>query len=239
VTPHSIVVIPTIDCTAATAYSNFGNGFNLPVTVDPGKTASGFVKVVATANSMFQLNRKGLVRCNVTLTARAAGDFTTDPTPSNNVTVLQVDITDENQAEMTSVHETTISPVKPVKIKIKDGAATATKTVKFKVGNADYLPAPEAASSHSVSVTALDGNCPAMTVGTPSFNGSANADVEGGSTVNGQVSVTIAAADVATPSKKTPARCTVTLTASGPPGDSVPSNDTTSVVLEILDLNDF
>jgi YVTN family beta-propeller protein/cysteine-rich repeat protein len=240
VTPHSIQVVSTDDCSGAIAYSKFGNGqFTLPVAVEPGKTASGVAYVVVNANSMFQLNHQGVVRCNFTLTASAAGEYTTDPTLSNNVAVLQVDITDENQADMTTVHETTILPAKPVKLKIKDGALSGTRKVKFKVGNADYLPTPEAAASHSVSVTALDGDCPAMTVGTPSFGGDLTADVAGGDTATGTVSVTIAAADVTTPSKLLPARCAVTLTAVGPPGDSVSSNNTTSVVLEITDLNDF
>jgi YVTN family beta-propeller protein/cysteine-rich repeat protein len=240
-TTQSIAVLPTTSCAGGYTYSNLGTQFiNQPVSVEPGKTAKGIVTVGIINNPNFQLNALAPIRCTYTLTATAQpNEFTVDLTPSNNVALLEVDIFDDNQPDMSTVHETKILPIKPVKMKIKPGAASASKTVKFKVGSADYLPSPEPASSHSVSVTGADATCPPLTVGPATIGGSASAGVEGGDTESGEVTVTIAAADVSSPSKTTPARCAATLTAVGPPGDSMSSNDTANIVIDISDLNDF
>jgi len=235
-----LIIANTTTCTGAFGEADFGAGVHTAVTIPAGKTAKGEVKVTALANSMFQLNLEAPIRCTFTVTAYAdPSQFTVETNPSNNVATFEVDIVDEAQLEQTTVHETTISAAKPLKMKIKAGGASAAKKTKFKAGNADYLPTPEAAASHTISITALDGDCPLTTAGTATIGGGATADVEGAADAKGEVTMTVPAAGVVSPSKISPARCVATVTAVGPAGDSMANNSTTTVVIDIVDENDF
>lgn len=238
---RSIVVIAnTTTCAGAFGAADFGAGVHTAVTIPAGKTAKGEVTITAFANSMFQLNLEAPIRCTFTVTASAdPSQFTVESNPSNNVATFEVDIIDEAQLEQATVHETTLSAAKPLKMKIKDGGVSAAKKVKFKAGNADYLPTPEPAASHTISIIALDGDCPALTAGTATIGGGPTADVAGGADVKGEVTMTVPAAGVVSPSKVSPARCVATVSAVGPAGDSMPNNNTTSVVIDIVDENDF
>jgi YVTN family beta-propeller protein/cysteine-rich repeat protein len=228
------------NCGSWFAEADFGAGISNPVTVEAGKAITGTVAVTAVANTVFQPNAEAPIRCTFTVTAYPTpAQFTLDSNASNDVAAFDVDVVDEGQIEMATMHETTISAIKPAKVKIKEGGASGSKKLKFKAGNADYLPAPEAAANHTVSVTALDGSCPVTTAGAATVSGGPTADVEGGATVKGEVTMTVPAAGMTSPNKKSPARCVATVTANGPAGDMAAENNTATVTIDVFDDNDF
>jgi YVTN family beta-propeller protein/cysteine-rich repeat protein len=235
-----LILANSTNCGSSYAVADFGAGPQAPVTIAAGKSVKGSVVVTAVPNSLFQPNYEAPIRCTFTVTAYANPEqFTIDSNPSNNVSTFDVDILDEGQPEMSVVHDTTIAAVKPLKLTIKDGSLSAAKTAKFKAGNADYLPTPEPAASHSVSIVALDGDCPAASAGTPTIDGGATADIEGGADAKGEVTMTLPAAGASSASKRSPARCVATVTANGPPGDMTPANNTATIQIDVVDYNDF
>jgi hypothetical protein len=77
VTTHSIEVIPTTDCSGAAAFSNFGDQYNAPVAVEPGKTASGIREGGRDREFHVPAEPQGPRSLQRYADARAAGDFTT------------------------------------------------------------------------------------------------------------------------------------------------------------------
>jgi hypothetical protein len=220
----------------AYGYTGFKPGIS-PFPVEAGQSVGGDVIVAALANSVFQANYESPIRCRYTLTAYAATDFTVDATPWNNVATFDVDILDLNQSEMSAVHETTISVVKPVKLKIKDGATSVTKKIKLKVGSADYLPAPEDAASHPVSVSGSS-DCTALSIGTPTFRGT-HRSMWAAATPSPERSRSPSPLPTCTrPTSRT--RCDVFATLTAADHRRLDAgNDAASVVVDVIDLNDF
>jgi hypothetical protein len=128
-------------------------------------------------------------------------------------------------------------------VKIAAGKTAVTKKAKPTVGNADTLPSPDTGDSVSVAVDASA--CP----GPPTFTldmdrrtdgNQSSALVDGGRTAKGQLLLTFDPAAVTTSNAKSPQRCTVTVTATGPSDpDPDPTNNTTKLVIDILDKNDL
>ncbi|HUI27594.1 MAG TPA: hypothetical protein VL403_16040, partial [Candidatus Kryptonia bacterium] len=82
------------------------------------------------------------------------------------------------------------------------------------------------------------------TVGTADFDrfhsGSQNtATVQGGKYKGAVVPLTINATAFSSPNLYSRARCTAQVTISGPGGDVETSSNTTNVVIDVIDLNDF
>src|SRR5262249_26866392 len=109
--------------------------------------------------------------------------------------------------------------------------------------NADILPAPET-TTDAITVTASDGDCPSGTIGVADYDGTTPgsqnvAQVKGGQSKSGLLPLTINASAFLSPNKKSTARCTAILTASGPGGDSDASNNVTKLVIDVNDKNDY
>src|SRR5262249_30900899 len=152
---------------------DFGNGSDT-IQVAGGASAAANILITAPASSFTSFNLKAPTRCQLTFTASTVVPSlgVTDPAPSNNVAIADLDLVDKNDTEQTTTHESIIYSPKPLKVTLKDAAPLA-KNVKVTVGNADYLPTPEAASAHSLSVTELDGDCPPITSGGVTFDSAA------------------------------------------------------------------
>jgi hypothetical protein len=187
-------------------------------------------------------NRWAPNRCSVTLTATTlAPASSTDPVPSNNTAVVEINVVDRGDAEMTAVHESAVKTLAPVKVVLSLGAPPRVRKVRVPVTNAD---AGEPGGD-VLSLTALPGDCPPGSVGPADFDPAlpgtqGSAVVAGRRTKSATVELTIdPAAFAAGASKLSPARCTALLQVSGPGGDSVSSNDTARLVVDVVDRNDW
>ena len=207
-----------------------------------GKSKSAALPLVITSSGFTTFNHKAQTRCTITLTASSPGN--TDPVATNNVTTVEINVIDKNDPEQSTAHESVIQSISPVTVTLKDGMASTVKNVRPVIGNADILPAAEV-PGHLITVTASDGDCPAGTVGIADYDGKTpgaqnSATVKGGATKGGPLPLTINASAFATTNAKSPARCTAVLTATGPSNpDPDPSNNTTKLVIDVIDKNDF
>src|SRR5262249_27343547 len=130
-----------------------------------------------------------------------------------------------------------VSP-KPIKVKLS-GTDPVVKNVKVSIGSADYLPTAEAPAAHNISVAATDGSCPALTVGNVTFDSASSVGVTGGKKVAGVLPLTIAPSQFTSRNAMSPARCVAVLDVSGPAGDADSSNDSTRLVIDVNDQNDY
>ncbi len=215
-----------------------------------GKMATAAIPVTVSSDAFTTFSHLAPSRCTLQVAATTVlnnGQDNRDPSPSNNTVGVELNVIDKNDAEQSTPHESTIASVRPLSASIppdKNGqdANSLTKTVTLSVGNADVVPAPD---TDPIAVTASDGTCPVGTVvgvnfaphGAPPTN---TAIVTGGRRANGKLTLNLSAAGFATHNAKAPSRCTVQVTATGPSNpDASPSNNTTNVVIDVTDKNDF
>lgn len=232
-------------------------GIGDEIAIDSGgkKTATVFVTVTEAAFTTF--NRKAPKRCTLTFTSETiatnppgpGGDIPVvsnlDPTAANNVMTAELNVVDQNDSPTASPpHESYAASVKPVKAGIRAGNTSAAKKAKVAVGNADILPSPD--TDDPISLTVDVSGCPGPPAVAVDFDRKTPGDqttalVDGGKTAKANVLLTFAAAAVNTVNPKAPHRCTAELTATGPGGPADPdtTNNTTKLVIDILDKNDF
>ncbi len=193
-------------------------------------------------SSITSLNKKAPARCSVTFTAQDNAGAGADPAPSNNTYTVDVNIVDRNDPEQATTTESVIASMKAVKVIVPHAKPSATKNAVVKVVNADILPMP-ANPGHSITVLVADGTCPPGAVGVvdydPTAASSNSVTVKGGAAKAGKSLLTINAAAFSTANSKSPRRCVATLTASDAIPDADSSNNTTSLVIDVYDKNDF
>lgn len=142
-----------------------------------------------------------------------------------------------------------VQAAKPRRLEIARGRSEASRSFPVVVRNANQRTVPGPGSGPltvALSASALD--CPAGTVvGAPDFvratpGSQSTATLAQGASARGTFSVTVQAADVATPTTRTPVRCRVRLAATvlAPAGNVDPrqTNDATILELDLVDRND-
>lgn len=204
------------------------------------KTATVPLNVLASSVSGTKL---APFRCALNLLALSTEAANSDPELSNNFFPVEITISDDNDTQQSAVHETFVKSLKPLKAVIGAGKPRKVTRSKPAPGNSDILPAPEDPGD-LITVTAADGDCPAGTVGVADYNkdmpGQQNTvTVPGGKIASGNLPVTVNATGFATTNKKSPTRCTAVVTVTGPGGDTDASNNTTRLVIDVYDKNDF
>ncbi len=205
-----------------------------------GKAKKVVVQLSLASSAFTSFNLDSPARCTILLNADATSAGNVDPSPANNSVAVEVNVSDANDPNQTALHQTYVLSPSSTRFKIKRGDASASKTVTVKVGNADASDS----FGHAATLTASDGDCPAGTITSVDFDSSApgeqsQAAVSGGGTRAGDISVSVQAAAFHSPNKKSPARCTALIQASGPSGDADASNDQTNLVIDVTDQNDF
>jgi cysteine-rich repeat protein len=212
------------------------------VLLSGGRVKGATVPLTISSAAFTTFNRKSPARCTPTFTVNAV-PLSIDPVPANDTVTVELNVTDQNDTQQTTLHESVIDSIVPVTVQIPAGIANAVVTVRPKVGNADYLVGPEA---HQITATASDGDCPAGTVGVVDLDRNAPGTqpaitLAGGHTRGGLLALTITAGGFTTTSAASPTRCTALLTATGPAGNTEPdaSNNTTRLVIDVIDKNDF
>jgi len=203
-----------------------------------GKSKKAAVEVTIPSAGFTSYNAKSPERCQLTFQATADLPMVGDPNPSNDIAKVELNVLDLNDPVQTMAHESVAVSIKPVKVKIDDGAANELKNIKLKVTNAD----DEADPGHAITVTLGAGTC--VGVGLPDFDkdmmGVQNtAAVEGEKSVSGVMQLNLSAANFSSPNKKSPARCTQLLCADGPGAEPNPTNDCTELIIDVTDENDF
>lgn len=210
------------------------------VMIAGGRAATAVIPLSISSAAFTSVNLDSPARCALLLSADVVVAGNADPSPANNAVVVEINVTDANDPEQTAVHQSQVVSAAAARVKIRSGDASVSKPVKVKVGNGDAVDT----AGHAVTLVASDGDCPPGTVGAIDFDRSAPgaqalAAVSGAGTRSGLLMVTIQAADVFSPNPKAPARCTARVQASGPSGDLDASNDESSLVIDIVDQNDF
>jgi len=216
------------------------------ILVPAGKTKQAKLPLTINSTDFDSFNFKAPTRCTLVLTASAVvSGGNNDPTPDNNVAVVELNIVDKNDPEhtTTTTHETTIKSASPTTLNIKPGNSSATKTLKAVVGNADYRPTAETPGD-PITLSAST-TCSGLTLGAPicdAKTSSSTVTVPGGKTKTCKLTATADGTQITTGNPKSPQRCTVTLTATGPTNPEVSpldgSNNSTELVLDVLDKND-
>ena len=140
----------------------------------------------------------------------------------------------ENDCTLSEQHDSVITAVKPLTIKIAPERSSVTKKVRVRVINADLD-----GSANNITALASDGNCPSGTVGDVDFRGSSTATIASGRNTRGTLFVTANASAFDTLSAKSPTRCTAHITVSATGGDPTPENNSVPLVIDVIDRNDF
>jgi hypothetical protein len=180
-------------------------------------------------------------RCTLTFTAKTIDPaVSSDPTASNNQITMDLNVKDQNDPAPPLAREVYMNSPAPVRVVITRGVATVLQTVRLSIASAT---SPQNFND-VITVTTADGSCPAGTVNMIDFNpftpGVQSATFVGsGSTRTGSLVLTINAAAFTASNVRSPARCTALFTASGANGDTDTTNNSTRLLIDVTDRNDF
>jgi hypothetical protein len=204
-----------------------------------GRAKSANVRLNVSSAAFTSFNRITPTRCTLMLEVRADLPGSVDPSPDNNFAPLEINVIDRNDPDLAALHESAIDSILPLAVKLRRGSAPVQKLARPRVLNSNL--ASVLSNAISVSVTH---NCPPGSFAGVDFDsrtpGEQNvAAVPPGGKVRGLLAVTASGPAFFSRNKKSPARCVATLTATGPSGDTDPSNNVTRLVLDVTDMGDF
>lgn len=128
-----------------------------------------------------------------------------------------------------------VMPIKPVSLSIAAGSAGTSKDVRIKVRNGNL----EDLAGQAITLHASDGDCPSGTISGVAYgSGGTSATIAAGKSVSAKVSITASTTGFTTLGSKSPDRCTAIVEVDGGSGDAAPSNNTTPLVIDVIDRND-
>lgn len=153
-----------------------------------------------------------------------------NPNPSSGTVWLELNVFDANDTTPPAAHESVIKSIAPARLHIAPSASQATKDITAKVVNAG-----SSTTTDMITVSASDGDCPQ---GTVSGFTQQVLPPAGGESTSVTTQAVVKSKDFTSPNKKSPARCTAVLKATGA-NDPDASNNTTNLVIEVTDKNDF
>lgn len=151
----------------------------------------------------------------------------------------------------TTTSDSVVLPLKPLKATIAKGKTVVTKAIKVKVQNGNL----NEAAGHRIRLAVTGSTCPSSLLrdsqnqlvdfdfDTQTAGAQNDSLVSGGGSKTAVLPLRIVAADFLSPNAVSPARCTLTVTAStvvsGSVADPNSSNNTTTMAIDVLDQNDF
>jgi Tol biopolymer transport system component len=207
-------------------------GAQTSILLKGGASKTAKVPLSITSSAFATVNRRAPFRCALSASVTAAGGGDNlDPTLANNSVPVEVNVIDHNNPHASSANDTVIKSVPPVKLTIAKHAKTESKTstVTVQLLNADSVPA-------TLTVTASDGTCPA---GTVQVVAPSTVTVAGGRTARMKLQVTATNAGFLTANGASPSRCIATVSVAGGGTDPDPTNNTTQLVIDVTDKEDF
>jgi cysteine-rich repeat protein len=227
------------DCPAGTVaslpdFNTRKRGVQDTVTLAPRRSKSAAIRLSLSRDAFTTTKHTAPHRCTLVFQA-IAQPASHDPTPENNVVTMELNVFDRNDPEVDTVHETVMDSIPPVTVQLGRGSGAVRRMVYPIMGNADASDL----AGHLAHLTASDGDCPTGTVGVPDYDLSRlgaqdDAIIQALRTRRGQLPLVIDPAAFATATAKSPARCTAVLTATGPAGDTDPTNNITKLVIDVL-----
>ncbi len=208
-----------------------------------GEARVATVSLTIAASAFTTANRKAPDRCTLGVLATAFPGAGMDATPANNVAPIELNVTDLNDIARAGGVDAIVASAAPVRVKIRPGVATVRKNVMLRVRRAG-APSGRAAGPYTLAVTLAEDSCPAGAVGLETEGGARTLErliaLTGSGVEPLPISLTIDAAAFQAASRRSPARCTARVeldTAGGAEGNT--SNDGTTLVLDVVDSNDF
>jgi len=204
-----------------------------------GRSKKAILTVQARSADFTSFNRITPTRCTLLLEARTDLPGSGDPAPANNFAPLEINVIDRNDPDLAQLHESVIDSAAAASVVLRDGRVTATRTTRPRLLNGNLT----AVAPHAIAVTRTT-DCPAGAIGVPDFDPRTLGEQHVGAVapaarLAGSLAVTANAADVVARNKRSPYRCTVVLTALGPTGDTDPTNNVTTMVVDVYDANDY
>ncbi len=173
-------------------------------------------------------------RCRVLLAATAQTTGNQDPTPWNNSTVMEVNVTNAAEPWVEQSHQSVALSVPPRRLRLRGGQDIITRHVRVGVANADRLDV----AGHAITLVVADGDCPTGTAGLPWFHRPGVLPVNKVIVPNrrrrfAKLPIVIRRQDIGAASSRSPFRCTLVLEALGPSGDRNPTDNIASLTLDI------
>ncbi len=216
------------------------DGVQDSATVDGGNPATAIAEVTVSREAFTPFDQKIPTRCTLWFTASEVTGGSDDPTPDNNAFPVALDVTDTDDPNGgTEQDEFFVVSMDPVLVKIPNGQSVVTKQIKPVVRRSRNAPETDM----EVTISASDGDCPPGTVGFVDFDRriagiQRTLMLRRGKKAKGSLGLIVDSASFDSPSDESPRRCTALITVTGA-GDSDPSNNTTRLVVDVVDRNDF
>jgi hypothetical protein len=231
--PPGTIGVPDFDAGTPGAQdtAHFGSGEARVATIPLTIAASAFTSV----------NRKAPGRCSFGVLATAGA---LDATSGNNAAPVELNVTDLNDVARAGGIDTIVASAAPLTIKIRSGTRTVQKKVLLRVRRAGAPPG-HGAGPYTLAATLADTSCPQGTVGLEAEGGARTLErviaLAGSGVEPLPVTLTIEAAAFQAASRRSPARCTARIELERPAGgtEGNASNDATTLVLDVVDGNDF
>jgi hypothetical protein len=146
---------------------------------------------------------------------------------------LELNVIDQHDGSSTT-HDSVLKSAAPVTLSIAKNALSGHKTVALKLVNADL--GELTGDTITLAVDAAQSDCPS---GSVAVSAPAMKTIVGEGRATGHVVVTVSRDALRAGNSKAPARCVAALTATGPGIDPSPSNNSTRLVIDVKDKNDY
>ena len=197
-----------------------------------GKSKTASVTLNIDSVAFAGLHQQMPMRCTLifaALVVQPAGSL--DPTLTNNVAVLELNVVDRNSSQVTS--QPILKSVAPVKVRIPRGQTSVTTKIFPRLGT----DANGARLDQTGTLTVSNSNCPQNAVS--AVNPITGAAGSGSSTSKMTLVLTINSAAFSTPHAKCPTRCSATLTANGTGVGQQDASRVSHLLIDVVDKNDF
>jgi cysteine-rich repeat protein len=209
--------------------------------VDGGLPATAQADIKVSRAAFKLVDRRVPARCTLWFSVSAVPEDLYDPTPDNNVVAVELNVYDDDAKILETEDEVFIQSLSPTLVKIPQGQTSVVEQVKPTIMRAGKKVLEDVGMD--VVVTAGDGDCPKGTIGIADFDrraaGTQNRMVlRRGKRARGLLALVIRSDAFTSSTDESPRRCTAVLTISGI-ADMDSSNNTTRLVVDVLDRNDY
>ena len=209
--------------------------------VDGGLPATALADITVSRATFKPVDRRVPARCTLWFSVSVIPEELYDPTPDNNIVAVELNVYDNDAAIVQTEDEVLIQSLSPALVKIPRGQSSVVEQIKPTVLRAGKKVLEDAGMD--VVVTAGDGDCPKGTIGVADFDrrsiGTQNRmTLRRGKRARGQLALVVRSDAFTSATDESPRRCTAVLTISGA-ADIDPSNNTTRLVVDVLDRNDY
>lgn len=208
------------------------------------QTVAARVRVEVSADAVETPTSGSVYRCTLAAEAVVLTEQGLDRNTANNSSAIVLDVRDDNDSAAAQrgqiIRDTVLDSLSPVRIVLPKTMPVQTRAVRFRLRNVDQ----GTTATRDVAVDVDLGDCPAGTVESWDLVaknvGDQHSVVLGpGQLVTGTLVLAPPNAGFFTPSRRSPARCTLWIRASSIDGEANLTNNATPLVLDVIDGLDF